>query len=337
VRPSSRYDVNTLVALKLALKVPKAARIAGTIVSKVTTPEGERQITVSTPALEMVTLTVTDATRIWKRDVEATFEDLAVGDRVVSGFYDLGTMEATSLTVQPIKLARTSGDIVAINLEEPSLTIQTRVGDSVNLLISKRTIVHKDGDEKALPTDLKVGDVVVTAFYNPETQEARLLVVRSPRAATTRGSVEKVDTEGRTVTIVTREGTAVTLRVTEETRIEKDGEPGASLEDLQVNDRVPMAFYDPFTLEAIRIVAMSRAPARPEAREVMFGGILHSMEEGVWLVGRKTVLVTKDTKIEGTPKEGAPVEVKARLSADGTLTALEIQVKMPPPRKRGHP
>lgn len=60
--------------------------------------------------------------------------------------------------------------------------------------------------------------------------------------------------------------------------------------------------------------------------EIEFSGIVESISAGLWVIAGKSVIVTAETEIEGSPQMGDFVKVKA-FSANGSLTADEIKIK----------
>jgi len=67
-----------------------------------------------------------------------------------------------------------------------------------------------------------------------------------------------------------------------------------------------------------------------ESVKVRFTGVIESLPPdllGEWVIGGRTVLVTADTKIMGTPELGAEARVEALIQADGTLLATKIKIE----------
>ena len=60
--------------------------------------------------------------------------------------------------------------------------------------------------------------------------------------------------------------------------------------------------------------------------KVEFKGVVESIGAGLWVIGGRTVMVTAQTRIEGSPQVGDYVEVKA-FAANNTLTASQIQLE----------
>ncbi|MBC7235157.1 MAG: hypothetical protein H5T69_04905 [Chloroflexi bacterium] len=71
-------------------------------------------------------------------------------------------------------------------------------------------------------------------------------------------------------------------------------------------------------------IEVLRGP-EPQPRE--FNGEIRAMESDRWVIGKETVLVTRDTEIVGTPMIGLRAYVKAELYPDGRLVARRITVE----------
>ncbi|MEM4724955.1 MAG: DUF5666 domain-containing protein, partial [Candidatus Hadarchaeum sp.] len=81
------------------------------------------------------------------------------------------------------------------------------------------------------------------------------------------------------------------------------------------------------TLLAIEIVIEQAAP--PAEQPFEFQGLIESWSPTKWVVGGYTLIITTDTRIEGSPQKGLLAEVKALRQADGTLVARQIVVQWP--------
>jgi len=64
---------------------------------------------------------------------------------------------------------------------------------------------------------------------------------------------------------------------------------------------------------------------RIETEGVNFAGVVQGMNAPVWIIGDKRVTVSKETRITGTARLGARVEVHAQAFPDDTLLALKIE------------
>ncbi len=63
---------------------------------------------------------------------------------------------------------------------------------------------------------------------------------------------------------------------------------------------------------------------------VQFEGTIESVAADQWIVDGRTLLITPETRIEGTPVVGGIAEIEAVLKPDGTLIARWIRVYQPP-------
>jgi len=64
---------------------------------------------------------------------------------------------------------------------------------------------------------------------------------------------------------------------------------------------------------------------RIDSEGIDFAGVVEEMSVQAWVIGGKRVIVTPDTRITGTARVGARVEVHARVFPDGTRLALKIE------------
>ncbi|MEM4723873.1 MAG: DUF5666 domain-containing protein [Candidatus Hadarchaeum sp.] len=81
------------------------------------------------------------------------------------------------------------------------------------------------------------------------------------------------------------------------------------------------------SLLAIEITIEQAEP--PAAQPFEFQGLIESWGPTQWVIGSYTVIVTVDTRIEGSPQRGLLAEVKALRQADGTLVARQIVIQWP--------
>ena len=78
-----------------------------------------------------------------------------------------------------------------------------------------------------------------------------------------------------------------------------------------------------------RQIEVVTAPGGTVDMHVEFRGPINSIGANMWVVDGKTISITAQTQIHGTPVVGALAEVKALKLADGSLVALEIEVRTP--------
>lgn len=81
------------------------------------------------------------------------------------------------------------------------------------------------------------------------------------------------------------------------------------------------------TLLAIEITIEQAAP--PAEQPFEFQGLIESWSPTQWVVGGHILIITTDTRIEGSPQKGLLAEVKALRQADGKLIARQIVIQLP--------
>ena len=81
------------------------------------------------------------------------------------------------------------------------------------------------------------------------------------------------------------------------------------------------------SLLALQIAVERTAPAQEQPFE--FQDLVASFGASEWVVGSHRLIITPDTQIEGTPRQGLLAQVKALRRGDGSLVALHIVVKPP--------
>ncbi|MGC8786959.1 MAG: DUF5666 domain-containing protein [Anaerolineae bacterium] len=80
-------------------------------------------------------------------------------------------------------------------------------------------------------------------------------------------------------------------------------------------------------LLAIEIIIEQAAP--PAEQPFEFQGLIETWSPTQWVVGGHILIITADTRIEGSPQRGLLAEVKALRQADGTLVARQIVIQLP--------
>jgi len=75
-------------------------------------------------------------------------------------------------------------------------------------------------------------------------------------------------------------------------------------------------------------ITTERATQTPE-QPFEFQGLIESFGPTQWIVGGYALLITADTRIEGSPQRGLLAEVKALRQSDGSLLATHIIVRLP--------
>ncbi|MBI3650216.1 MAG: hypothetical protein HY231_04140 [Acidobacteria bacterium] len=163
--------------------------------------------------------------------------------------------------------ARVRGDIRAVNVENHTVTIHTRRDATVVLNTNDSTAITRNGEPARL-SDLLVGDFV-DGVYDNVTLLATQITARGETVShevRVEGVIEGVDTAASMLTILPRQGSAVTLHVSPNTQITLDGRP-ASLADLARGFSAG-ALYNDTNFEALRITAEGLAEVRGIVRDV---------------------------------------------------------------------
>ena len=167
VRPTSRYvptDV-TLLTLRRLVLISPVANIDGPVVG-VDPVAG--LITVLPDDGDLVTVHVNPATRILQDGQAATLGSLQPGNRLgVGSLYDPLTFVASRIVIEPPKVVRISGSIVALDQQDYVITVQPDGGrDRLRLLVpNKPRIITVDGDSTAIFPDLRVNYRVDNLLY----------------------------------------------------------------------------------------------------------------------------------------------------------------------------
>lgn len=148
-----------------------AAGASSVIVAKTSTP-GSESITVLTPALKRMTLSVSNETKIAKNgatgDFQTMFARLAVGDHVKGKARDVnGTTKAVMIEAYTSGQLRTRGTVTANG--NSSLTVQSPQGESAVLKVdttatSPTFTVVKKGRDLIAPSSISVGEHVQLTF-----------------------------------------------------------------------------------------------------------------------------------------------------------------------------
>ena len=184
VRANSRYFLDAIGAPALdllSLRSPKAAPIRGVIRGLRNTPGQPVQVTILTRALEIVTLTIDGDTQFNQLEqlIEAGPDVIGGGLRVKNGSYDPISGRALRLSLEPIRISQTRGEITAIGRADETITITTQSGDTLRLLVpeSRPPRISRRGQRGLRLHDLQVGDPVRMAIYDPSTKRAHRLAL----------------------------------------------------------------------------------------------------------------------------------------------------------------
>ena len=163
----------------LSLSSPPPASIKGVIAGITSADQGSTRVTITTNKLDMLVILVNAETQVVKRGRSIGVDGLSLGQRVVNGAYHPITGKTDRLTVQPPRAARISGEITLVEEYLSAVTIQPRRGDPVILLFPKADppAISRKNKRGLKFSDLKTGDRVRAAFYDPATNRALRLVL----------------------------------------------------------------------------------------------------------------------------------------------------------------
>ena len=161
------------------MKSPRAASITGAIQGIAESPQGEGRITILSTRSDLLTVSIITDTQLTRQGQLVGEAELAVGQRVVNGTYDPISGEAFTLMLEPSRTQRLRGGITAIDEERMAVTITPLQGDPVELLVleSAPARITLRGRPSPRFSDLRVGDHVRVALYDPDTFQAYRLVV----------------------------------------------------------------------------------------------------------------------------------------------------------------
>jgi hypothetical protein len=186
VRSNTRYRVGPEGSggpagdlVLLSLRSVRSAPVRGTIRGVALAPSGETRVTLTNNWLELISLLVTDGTRIVSQGRPVAAGDLAAGQRVLSGAYDPLSTEAVRLVLGPSKALRVSGEITEVDENRFAITITPRRGDPVRLFVMESTLARTSLRGNANPqfSDLRAGQRVRAGFYDAGSLEALRLVI----------------------------------------------------------------------------------------------------------------------------------------------------------------
>ena len=176
-----------------------------------------------------------------------------VGTPGLGAEHDLVVLSLTSPVTAPVR-----GTIRGIADAFGAGTLVTLSNDwleLVSLLITEDTQLRINNYSVGI-LDLAIGQRVVAGSYDPISSEAVRLVLAEPRSVPIKGEITAIDEIQSSITVTPRRGGPVNLIVSESTpvRISLKGNPDPRLNDLRVGQQVRIGFYDPNSLEALRLV-----------------------------------------------------------------------------------
>lgn len=83
---------------------------------------------------------------------------------------------------------------------------------------------------------------------------------------------------------------------------------------------------EPTVIPSAAPTAVGTEIPQEENQTTDFTGTLRSIDGSTWKIDGRAVIVGSETEIDGTPRVGASVRVRASVGADGSLQALRIEV-----------
>ncbi len=187
-------------------------------------PDG---LTLALPNGEERQIAVDEATRYFVPEVaEPTLEDIHVGDRVRVGLRPPAEPEAVpvarSVAVIPEDAAGLRGTLSAVG--ETSVTVETRLDQSITVQVDETTRVLIPGEEGATPEALQEGDRVEIGGRWLDTSTFQAWIIRVDRRPIRRMARGRILTLGTSqFTLGTMDG-VVTVQVDEATRYRQGGE-----------------------------------------------------------------------------------------------------------------
>jgi co-chaperonin GroES (HSP10) len=147
-----------------------SGEVTATSDNSLTIENGERTFTVNT----------TGAALVQVPNLTISLNDIEVGDRVVvKGTKSDSTITASHVYVVPgnLHLAKTKGTVTAVN--DGTITLQNKDGESVTVHTTADTNVSQEGNEDATVADVEVGsEVKVKGFWDSVTEFFHALKIR---------------------------------------------------------------------------------------------------------------------------------------------------------------
>ena len=247
VQVKVRYDPSTMEALDIDTFDEEQTFISG-VVTGCKVKEG--RISIASVEGETVTLSIT-------QDVTTVRDGL----RVPLGLIRCGDLVRPTSRGNPV-----TREIQELVLRRPELQGTIRGKRTTPLGIQKLTLSTDElelitvtvTDDSSAFEALKIEERVVSGLYDPLELEASQLVVRPPKTLRVTGSVSARGEQFATVRVAPVVGFPLDLLLPKTTEIIKDGNPQATFFNINVGDRVQVAFYDPVTKVVVRIIITSQ-------------------------------------------------------------------------------
>lgn len=247
--------------------------------------------------------------------------------------------------------AKAKGAITAIDATAGTVKVHDKKSDQdVTVNVTDKTRIHKNENEHATLSDLVVGDKAHTR-YDTATNNAKRIQAKTAKATSERhqsksagadrkhpkagktadaeGIVTNVDSSAQSLTIQPQKKNPVTVLVTSDTKILRDGK-SATFADLTVGDRAN-ARYNTATMNAAKVVAKSAKPPKPP-KPLNVSGKVTAIDldaQAVTIQPRKgnavTIFVTADTKVERNDQPAALADFVAGDHAHAKYNAATFE------------
>ncbi len=181
VRPTSRYvpsDVTFLAVRNLDLISPVAS-IRGPVLG---VDVNASRVTVLPRNGQLITIKLDNTTQIERNGEPSSLDSVQPTERLAYGsLYNPLNSEASRLIIEPAKVARVSGSITDVDLNDFILTVRPDGVDYelVLLVPNKPRVVILDGDTTVSFADLRVGDRVDNLIYRYDDEIVVELMVSS--------------------------------------------------------------------------------------------------------------------------------------------------------------
>jgi hypothetical protein len=248
------YNPTTKVATRIVATSPPPTDLAGTITA-LDAAGGTFQVT--TDHGTVATLTVNSDTKIRLNGAATTFPNLAAGELAVVTYRAADRIARTLLATTP-PVNTVSGAITALDLTGGTLQVTPLVGGAKSVKLNADTDFRLNG-RRVVPSGVTVGYLATVRFNNDGT--ATVVNAETPQLVDLEGTISAIDLAGSTFQVTTVSATAITLKLTSTTAIQRDG-AAATADKLVMGDQVVVRYeylLIPGTSPALRIVAKSAA------------------------------------------------------------------------------
>ena len=231
------------------------------------------RLTLLTESGDTLSLTITPQTRIKDREATVSLSDI-VPNTPLKVLYNASNRQAIQIETFPEVPGEAflQGIVQSINRKTRELNAILSVRKTISLTITSSTIIERDGRTITI-SEVKLGDLIrPTTRYDTTTLELGRLALKSAPPLQVEGiirgkvSADRVDS----LTITTHSLDLITLHITDDTQIQRQGEV-AAFRDLELGERVVAGIYSPVTLKAIQLVVQA-------AKTLQIRGIITALD-----------------------------------------------------------